>query len=376
MNNNKKIYSLVALLLVLSIAFMMVGCSSTKPTNQDKAVEKSVTPKEEPKKETTAVKPSQNSEIVIRVGHCDGELNIVDDPYFAYVQVFRSIVESSTNGRITVQSFPNSQLGDSKSMMEQVVNGTLEIFAGSNTGLLATYAPNAQVLEIPFAIQNTEIGRKVLDGAFGQEIAEEIRTKSGARIISWLPSGFRCFSNSKREIKSPEDMKGLKMRTMQVPIHLAMVKALGANPIPIAFEELYSALQTGVADGQENATTSFLMIKLQEVQKYFTIDNHLLNTAQVIINDKFFQSLSPEDQKILTRAANEAKLAFLGIIAANNTNDLKTISDAGVKIYTPTPEEFNVFKEKVTEPVKTELQKTVDKVWIDKYYSAIAEAEK
>ncbi|OGR09684.1 MAG: hypothetical protein A2097_07240, partial [Desulfobacula sp. GWF2_41_7] len=229
---------------------------------------------------------------------------------------------------------------------------------------------------IPYTFQNTEVGRIVLNGEFGNEISDFIAQKSKLRVISWLPTAFRNFSNSVRQIRTPEDMKGLKMRTMQVPIHMSMVKALGANPTPIPWEELYSALQTGVVDGQENPPYAVVMAKLYEVQKYYTLDNHLLNVAVVVINDKFFNELKPADQQIIKHAARQAELALLGVVTAKENLDLRTISKAGCSIYNPTSAEFAQFREKVQGPVLKTLEGKVDKVWTDKLFKAIEKAEK
>ncbi len=316
------------------------------------------------------------AEIFIKMGHCDTHIGIVESPYFAYTETFKSIVEGKTDGRIEVQIFPNSQLGDLRSQMEQTARGTMQVTAGMTVDLLASYDPNIQVLAIPYTFQNTEIGREVLNGEFGSEMSDMIAKKSKLRVISWLPTAFRNFSNSVRAIHTPDDMKGLKMRTMQVPIHMSMVKALGANPTPIPWEELYSALQTGVVDGQENPPYSVVMAKLYEVQKYYTLDNHLLNIAVVVMNDKFFKSLKPEDQQIVKYAARQAEMALLGVVTAKENLDLKVISQAGVKIYTPTPTEFAQFRDLVQGPVLKTLEGKIDQIWIDKFFKAIGKAEK
>lgn len=316
------------------------------------------------------------AKMVIKLGHCDTHIGIVESPYFAYTETFKSIVESRTGGRIEVQIFPNSQLGDLRSQMEQTARGTMQVTAGMTVDLLASYDPNIQVLAIPYTFQNTEIGRIVLNGEFGKEISDLIAQKSKLRVISWLPTAFRNFSNSVRPIHTPKDMKGLKMRTMQVPIHITMAKALGCNPTPIPWEELYSALQTGVVDGQENPPYAVVMAKLYEVQKYYTLDNHLLNVAVVVINEKFFNGLPPDDQQIIKYAARQAEMALLGVVTAKENLDLKTISEAGVSIYTPTPAEFTQFRETVQGPVLKTLEGKIDKVWIDKLFKAIEKAEK
>lgn len=314
-------------------------------------------------------------EKVIKLGHCDTHIGIVESPYFAYTETFKAIVEGRTGGRIGVQIFPNSQLGDLRSQMEQTARGSIQVTAGMTVDLLASYDPNIQVLAIPYTFQNTEIGRTVLNGPFGREMGDFIAQKSNLRVISWLPTAFRSFSNSVRPIHTPEDMKGLKIRTMQVPIHMTMVKALGANPTPIPWEELYSSLQTGVVDGQENPPYAVVMAKLSEVQKYYTLDNHLLNIAVVVMNDKFFNDLSPADQSIVKYAARQAEMAMLGVVTAKENLDLKAIAKAGTAIYNPTPEQFAQFRDKVQAPVLKTLEGKVDQVWSDKFFEAIKKAE-
>lgn len=324
---------------------------------------------------TAAAADGKKAEFLIKLGHCDSDISIVDSPYMAYTQTFKTIVESRTDGRIAVQVFPNSQLGDLRSQVEQTARGEIQMTAGLTADLLSSYDPNIQVLAIPYTFRTTEIGRLVMDGPFGDEMGKLVTEKSKLKVLSWLPTAFRNFSNNVREIKTPDDMKGLKMRTVQVPIHLAMVKALGANPTPIPWEELYSALQTGVADGQENPPYSIIMAKLQEVQKFYTLDNHLLNLAAVVINNNFFNKLKPEDQKIIEFAARQSALALLGIVLAKESDDLKAIAKAGVKIYTPTPAEFQMFRDRVQGPVLKELQGKVSQEWIDKLFSAVKKAE-
>ena len=171
-------------------------------------------------------------------------------------------------------------------------------------------------------------------------------------------------------------MKGLKIRTMEIPIHMEMVRALGATATPISWSELYSALQTGVVDGAESAPYVILLGKLQEVQKYYTLDRHTLNLALIIMNDKFYKSLPSADQKIFTYAARQAQLAMLGVVTAKETQDFKTIREAGMKVYKPKPEEFKQFQTLTREPVLKIMRKKVDEKWITRLNQAIMAAEK
>ncbi|MBI5578007.1 MAG: DctP family TRAP transporter solute-binding subunit [Deltaproteobacteria bacterium] len=313
---------------------------------------------------------------VIKFAHGENDIDIIQSPYLAYTNVFKSIVESQTEGRYKVEVYPNKQLGDYRSQAEQVGKGVIEISGGQNAGQMASWAPAWTVTEIPYTVRNTEIGRMIYNGQFGKDLSEEIAAKANFRILSYLPSAFRSFMNNKRPIRTPADMKGLKIRTMEIAIHMEMVKALGASATPIAWSELYSALQTGVVDGQENAPYTVLLAKLQEVQKYYTLDNHLLNLALIIINDKFYKSLTPQDQRVFDYAARQAELAFLGIVTAKEAQDLEVIAKAGVQIYAPTPAEYAEFQKATKEPVLKVVKQKVDEKWINKFFDAVKEAEK
>src|SRR5699024_5544576 len=131
-----------------------------------------------------------------------------------------------------------------------------------------------------YAFPNRSVAYKVLNyGEFGQELADEVAKKSGVRILAYTPSAYRNFSNNVRPVHTASDMKGLKIRVQQFPVYIALVEALGASATPIAWTELYTALQTGVVDGQENAPYTMLLTDLQEVQKYYTLDHHVLNIS-------------------------------------------------------------------------------------------------
>lgn len=319
--------------------------------------------------------PAAEAQTIVRFGHVDGEGDLLANPYWTFTEVFGSIVKTQTQGRYEIQVFPSGQLGDLESLLDQNVKGSLQIVGGLNAGHVGAYAPAAQVLEMPYTFPTTEVARKVLQGEFGQKLSDTIAEQGGVRILSYLPSAFRNFSNSVRPIRTPADMVGLKIRTQQVPIHIKMVEALGASPTPIAWAELYSALQTGVVDGQENAPYTMLLANLQQVQKYYTLDHHLINMPLITINEDFYQSLSDEDKAIFEYAAREATFAMLGIITAKESQDLKVIAEAGVEIYQPTPEEFQMFVDKVQQPIAEILAAQVGPELIAELQAAVKAAQ-
>ncbi len=323
---------------------------------------------------TTASAPAVAQEIV-KLAHTEGEGDLLQNPYWTFTEVFGRALQSESNGRLTLEVYPNAQLGDLESLAEQTARGVVQMSAGLSAGHLASFFPDIQILEMPYTFPSTEVGRMVLDGPFGQELSDALAAESGMRILAYLPSAFRNFSNSVHPIKSPADMEGLKIRVQPIPVHLEIVKALGASATPIAWGELYNALQTGVVDGQENAPYTMLLANLHEVQKFYTLDHHLLNMPMVVINEEYFQSLSPEDQAIFKSAARQATFAMLGIIQAKESQDLRTIADAGVEIYQPTAEEFQQFVDATREPLRAVLAENVDASWFDKLDAAIAEAK-
>ncbi|WP_159460095.1 TRAP transporter substrate-binding protein [Tistlia consotensis] len=315
------------------------------------------------------------AQTIVKLAHTEGEGDLLANPYWTFTEVFGRVLESQSNGRYKLQVFPNKQLGDLESLAEQTARGVIQMSAGLSAGHLASYFPPIQVLEMPYTFPTTEVARTVLDGPFGKELADATAKASHIRILAYLPSAFRNFSNSVKPIHTPADMVGMKIRVQSIPIHLAMVKALGASPTPIAWAELYNALQTGVVDGEENAPYTMLLANLQEVQKYYTLDHHLVNMALITINDDFYEGLSDADKKIFDYAAREASFAMLGVITAKESQDLKKIAAAGVEIYQPTHEEFEQFVEATRKPIRDLLAEKVGEEWIDKLQKAVATAE-
>lgn len=314
--------------------------------------------------------------IMIKFGHFEGPGEIASTPYHAYTGVYKNIVEGLSGGRIKVQLFPSSQLGDIMSMAEQTAKGVIQISGGQNAAMMAAFSSNMNILEMPYSIKNTEVGRELIWGPFGKELSDDLAAKSGIRILSYVPNAFRHFTNSKKEIRSPADLKGMRIRVQEAPIHIEMLKALGASPTPMSFMELYSALQTGLVDGQENPVYVVIVNKMYEVQKFMTLDGHLLNIALIIMNDKFYKSLSKDDQWIIDYAAREAQFAMAGMIKAKEAYDIQAIQKAGVKLYYPTPAEVQQFIQATKEPVLKVLRQKVEEKWIDKYFKAIEAAEK
>jgi tripartite ATP-independent transporter DctP family solute receptor len=244
-----------------------------------------------------------------------------DNPTGAMVTVFKSLMEAGTNGGITVQTFPNGQLGKDNEVVSQVKAGVIQSGIHSVGGFASIY-PMMGVIDVPFAFPNISATYAVFDGPFGARLAADIEQKTGLKVLGFGDSGgFFHFTNSKRPIKTPEDMKGLKIRTMGLDTHKAIVSALGGQPSVIPWAEVYTALQTGVADGQMNPVPIISFAKMNEVQKYLTLSGHLFAPYVWVMNKAFYDSLTPQEKLVLNDAVKSAIVAGRGVARAIEASD-------------------------------------------------------
>lgn len=181
------------------------------------------------------------------------------------IDVFAKEVEKRTTGRYKVQTFYNGSLGGERESIEAVQLGTQEL-ALSSTGPVPNFVPETKILDVPFLFRDKAHARAVLDGPIGQDLLTKFDAK-GFKALAWAENGFRHMTNSKRDVKGPEDLKGLKMRTMENPVHIAAYKTFGIVTTPMAFPEVFTALQQGTVDGQENPLSVIIAAKFDQVQK-------------------------------------------------------------------------------------------------------------
>jgi C4-dicarboxylate-binding protein DctP len=296
------------------------------------------------------------------------------------VVVFKKMVEQKTTGRVKVDIYPASQLGKEREQFEGVKLGTIEMCMIAE-GPMAGFFPEIMVVGIPYLYANEVTAWRSLDGSFGKTLFEEMRKKTGVRALGIGENGFRNFTNRVRPIKSPDDMKGLKIRTMENPAHMAMVKALGASATPIAWGEVYMALQQGVVDGQENPVSVIEVSKFNEVQKYLTLDGHVYSILPILINDKFFMSLPQDIQKIIVDVARTATTVQRGQNVKKVYDGVKSLQDKGMEVYSPNEKELQMFRDKSQQPVlefldKTFTDKKIDKKWIEMARKSTKASEK
>ncbi len=233
----------------------------------------------------------------------------------AMTAVFKSLVEAGTNGSVTVQLFPDGQLGKDNEVIQMTRDGVIQSNISSSGGVAQHY-PLVGVFDMPFAFPNIAVAHEVidLDNSFGQKFAADLEAKTGLKVLGILDSGgFFALSNSKRPITSVADMKGLRIRTMTLPTHEAIISSLGGKPTPLPWPEVYTALQTGVADGQMNPVPIIAFAKFDEVQKYLSLTNHIITPYVWFMNKDFYDGLTAEEQYVVNYAARSAVDSGRGI---------------------------------------------------------------
>ncbi|MFC2170050.1 TRAP transporter substrate-binding protein [Acidobacteriota bacterium] len=289
--------------------------------------------------------------------------------------VFKRIVERRTEKAIKVNIYPNSQLGDEPELWQSLQQGIIQMSTASCSPL-ANFVPEWMAFSIPYLIESPEILYEVLQGQLGRKFQKLVIDKIGVRILAWSFLGFRHFTNDSKVIRSPADLKGMKIRVIQTPDMVKLVEGFGAQAVPINWSELYSALQQGVVDGEENPFSMIQQAKLYEVQKYITTDGHRLGVLPISINEKFYKSLSLENRKIVKDTAMRAAAVFRAQLYLGNTLWIEDFQKKGVKIYSPEPQEMEQFRSIAHLKVIPYIRDKIGNEWVDAVLKAVKLAEK
>ncbi|MDR6856864.1 TRAP transporter substrate-binding protein [Variovorax guangxiensis] len=277
------------------------------------------------------------------------------------IDAFAKEVATRTNGRYKIETFYNGSLGGERESIEAVQLGTQEL-AFSSTGPVPNFVPEAKILDVPFLFRDKAHARAVLDGPIGQELLTKFDAK-GFKALAWAENGFRHMTNSKRDVKVPEDLKGLKMRTMENPVHIAAYKGLGIITTPMAFPEVFTALQQGTVDGQENPLSVIMAAKFSQVQKHLSLTGHVYSPCIFLMNKAAFDKLSAADKTAFLEAAKVAAKVNRDRVDQDDANGVKELRAQGMTVIE------NVDKSKFVStlaPVNAEFEKQFGKANIDK----------
>ncbi|MFT9846310.1 TRAP transporter substrate-binding protein [Aneurinibacillus sp. REN35] len=241
------------------------------------------------------------SAVTLKVGH-----TLADTSHYQKgMEKFKELVNTKTNGQVTLEIFPNGSLGGERDMIEGLNVGSIDMVLTS-TGPMSGFAPEVTVVDLPFLFRDADHAHKVLDGEIGNDLRKKVEEKTGVKTLAWWENGFRSVTTKDKAVQKPEDLKGLKIRTMENDIHMDSFKAMGAQPTPMAFTELFTALQQGVIDAQENPIPVIMTSRFYEVQKHMTITRHFYNPSLMLVAKGKFDALTPEQQKAVEEAAVEA----------------------------------------------------------------------
>lgn len=310
-------------------------------------------------------KPQEVKEekIILKVG-CE---NNTEHYYYRGLEKFKQIVEQETNGTVEIQIYPSSQLGQARSVAEGVQLGTIEMTL-SSTPVLGQFAQEIGVFDLPFLFPSREIAYKVLDGEPGTKAAQALE-KKGIKVLAFWENGFRYITNSKKPITVPEDLKGLKIRVPESTVYVETFKTLGAAPTPMAFGEVFTALQQKTIDGQENPASTIVENRMNEVQKYLALSGHIYAAEPLAIGVKIWNEIPEKYQEVIQKAAIEARDYERKLSIDEEGNYLKKAEAGGMEI---SKTDYEAFR-KAVEPV---YQKFADKYGIQvKEINAIISAK-
>jgi TRAP-type transport system periplasmic protein len=293
---------------------------------------------------------------VLKLGHIAESNN----PYGKGADYFAQLVAKKTNNEVTVQVFPSSQLGGQKELIEGLIYGTVD-FVLTGTAELGTFQPQMAIFDMPFLFKDRAHAYKSLD-TVGMELGLQLEPK-GIKLLGYMENGIRHMTNNVREIKTPKDMKGLKIRVMPNKVYISMIKAMGGSPTPMALSELYSAMQQGTVDGQENPSAHIYTKRFYEVQKYASLTGHAYAPEPVLISMSTWKKLPDKQRKAIQEAATEA-IVWQRKLAEKEDNEYwdKIRKTGKMKVITV---DRNLFIE-ATKPVYKEMSSTVGQKNIDR----------
>jgi tripartite ATP-independent transporter DctP family solute receptor len=252
------------------------------------------------------------------------------DPYAMGSRLFDAAVQKESGSRISVTLFPNRQIGDEKELMEGLRFGTIDMAIITNA-VVANTVPSLQVNDLPFLYASAKQAQDILDGEIGENLRKQLLAK-GVVHLGYMEGGFRNMINNKKPVSNPEDVGGVKYRTMQNPVYIEMFKSLGGNPVPMAWGEVFTAVQQGALDGLEIPSAIIDSAKMYEITKYLSLTQHTYSVIHLMVSKKLFDKMSPELQDAMRRAAKTATAEQRQQAAANERKVLENLKAKGMAI--------------------------------------------
>lgn len=344
------------------------GTGTSKTTGTAAALESTTTG-------DTQSQALEGANIVLKLSHTDNDVSMLSNTWNCYSRTFKSNLETYSGGTMSVAIYPNSQLGDESSCLEQCSQGTIDMVVGINPGNLATWVPNFNVFDIPYLMGSLDAVNMTCQGSVLQDLNSELVQNGNMRVLNLMATAYRNVESWKAPIRTVEDLKGLKFRCQSIEAHTYMVKEWGAIPTTVAFSELYSAASTGVIDAFENANYTLFMNNLYETVKYVTETRHLVNCCTSVISDKTFRGLTDEQKSWVLAAASDAQRAALGVVTVNNVNVTGQLREANIEVIALSDEDRAAFKEACYDVCVEAVLQKVDQGFYQKFLEAYNASE-
>jgi len=269
---------------------------------------------------------------------------------------FAELVKQRSNGRLLIKVYPDSQMGTDREITEQMQLGDIQ-FNAPFTGVLPAFVPQTQLFDLPFAFASSEAAYRAMHGPVGEAL-NPFLLQQGLRVLGYWDGGFKHITNNIRPIKTPEDIAGMRVRISQSPLLKSQFEALNSNPVDIAFAELYTALQQGTVDGQENTLANIFTRRFYEAQKYMTLTAHGYLGYAFLVSESFYQKLPADLRKIVDEAAAEVSTWQWAKAREEDLNFLNQLRKTNIEITELTPAQKQAFLEK-TRPVYGVFERTV-----------------
>ena len=291
-----------------------------------------------------------HGKVALKLGHAVSDQH----PYHMGAERFKEIVEKETGGEVEVSLFPNNQLGTGeRDLLEGLQLGVVDVYVGS-TGPMGGFEKKFMLFDFPFLFKDKAQAYEVLDGEIGTYVMG-LLDKIGIKGLAWYENGFRHFTNSKRPVNTPDDVKGLKLRTMENKIHMALWRAMGADPTPMAWGEVFTALQQGTVDGQENPIPIIYVQKIYEVQKHLALTGHVFSPAMIAIAKAKFDALPEAHRAVILKAARESALYQREQITRMEEEQVAKLKELGMEVTAPNVAPFREATKPVYDQFRGEL---------------------
>ena len=361
--------TLVLILCTMMLAIIMAGCGATGENKNETPKATASVPSSDTSNDATAEAPA--TVYTVKFGITNG-LNDPEEPETIFVTALQEKLDELTNGGMVLDVYPNLQLGSMEEMRDMVMSGTLEAILPNINSLAAVY-PNVSALTCPGQFSSEAEVDAVLRGEWGKEFFADLAEETNLYVLGVASNGMRCYTSSKSPLTTVDSIKGQSIRVMQSNLCVEMAESIGINAVPMAGSEMYSAMQNGTVDGQENPINSIINDKTYEVQKYMVLDCHMPSILAYVVGYDFFESLPEEYQEAFADATLYASEQLSAAIERVNVDGVEFLKGQGIEVYTPTAEELEAWQKPVAEACRAYLDKELGVEVMDSIAGAIAE---